>query len=561
MKSSPNETSKPLPFELYDSYTREKYQISNNNTVKPGIIKIYSCGPTVYNYQSIGNMRAVWLPDTITSLAKIAGYQVEWTLNITDVGHLVSDGDDGEDKIEKGAKRESKSVQEIIDHYTYNFEEQCQSLNFQIPKGFYNPKATDYIKEQMLLSLLLLVQEGSAYLTEDGIYYDTIGNQKVPAKAETSPDTKSTNFTGRDIVKTDKKHPDDFALWKFVSENNLQKWKFSDFEEIKIFIERIVGKFEEVENREKAEQLRSILHKWGSPGWHSECVCMIAGTLGDKKCNNHDSTNKQKLFSEEFTDGIYFETFSKKPAVIDIHTGGEDHIDIHHKNEILQSEALGFHLSKYWTHNKFVLVDSQKMSKSLGNVFLVTGKKSQTGFDSIEEQGYDPLAYRLMLFEHHYREQMNFTWDKLTQAQNRLYNLRKMTAQIRFFSQENKIDPNSEILEKQRLIQLKPLQEDLNTPKFLERYQDFLQDIVNEIQTKKTLNQKNLNLMTYWEEKFLRLNLLPKIPAEILDLANQRVSAKKEKNYKEADQIRDSINSHHWQIDDYSWGFGLWKQR
>ena len=168
----------PLNITLYDSYQQNLITLDPKTTAQKDILKIYGCGPTVYNYQSIGNMRAIWLPDTIVKVAKLAGWQTEWISNITDVGHLTDDGDAGEDKMEKGAKRENKTVQEIVDFYTQDFKEQCKVLNFDLPQGKYNPKASQYAKEQMILALKLL-KEGKAYLTADGIYFDSQTTQNL----------------------------------------------------------------------------------------------------------------------------------------------------------------------------------------------------------------------------------------------------------------------------------------------------------------------------------------------------------------------------------------------
>jgi cysteinyl-tRNA synthetase len=464
----------PAKIRLYDSYQKKLLEFQPENTVQPEMLKIYGCGPTVYNYQSIGNMRAIWLPDTITKVAKLAGWQVEWISNITDVGHLVSDGDEGEDKLEKGAKRENKSVEQIVKFYTDDFKVQCRALNFDLPTGKFNPKASEYVKEQMILALTLL-KKGLAYLLEDGIYLDYLKtkekfeeNQKnlspqlveILKTAEKKEKGQDSSFTGRDLKLGEKKHPNDFALWKFVSENALQKWRFDQFAQSKDLTIEILQKL--------GQQDSNLINKPGCPGWHSECVCMISEISGKKRFsglnshqNKHSLQNIEEIPAKK---GIEQLNNSHTCYEIDIHTGGEDHIDIHHKNEIIQSEALGFHLSKAWVHNKFVMVNAGKMSKSKGNVYLVTGKFTDTGFYSFEnppvhefteefknkiikkykelklilkdqelswsEFSFDPLAYRLMLFEHHYTEQMNFTWEKLWQSQMRLWGMRKEVAKL-----------------------------------------------------------------------------------------------------------------------------------
>jgi cysteinyl-tRNA synthetase len=553
---------------LYDSYQKRLVQILPDQTVAKTSLKIYSCGPTVYNYMHIGNLRATWLPDTITKIAKIAGYQTEWVQNITDVGHLVSDGDDGEDKMEKGVKRENKTVAEIVEFYTNDFKKQCGVLNFNLPKGKFQPRPTEYIKEQMLLALEL-VRDKKAYILDDGIYFDSEANKAVEVEVNL---IKPTNYTGRDIVNTTK-NPEDFALWKFVEENALQKWRFNQFDEIAEILKEISNGLQDspsvkgnlrtqgsigLNNVDDNNRIYNLPNRWGCPGWHSECVAMICSILGRDRFLKNDSF--------DYANGL-----GQDSAVIDIHTGGEDHIDIHHKNERLQSKALGFELATYWVHNKFVMVDNKKMAKSDGNVFMATGNYEQTGFYSLTNPpveivnhlekkyqitGFDPLAFRLMFLEHHYSEQLNFTWEKMEQSQNRLWNLRKEMAKIQSFAKLNNI---SETLEtKQIQVLLEPLLDNLDIPKFLEKFQAFLLDTTTEIQKNNNLNPKNLAALNYWESQFLQLNLNPNIPTEILELGQQRLAAKADKDYPKSDQIRNEILASGYQIDDYSWGYGFW---
>ncbi len=556
-------------FKLYDSYLKKEVEIKSGETIEEGKIKMYSCGPTVYNYQSIGNMRAVWLPDTIAKVAKLGGWQVEWVTNITDVGHLVGDGDEGEDKLEVGAKRENKKVEDIVNFYTQDFKKQTAALNFDLPTGRLNPRATDYIREQMILALRLLAK-AKAYLTSDGIYYDSSNDTDLdlpnhPAFKVQSPEgvgeNLEENYTGRDIVQTEKRNSNDFALWKFVDDKALQKWKFNEFEETAELMIEVLNLYPDY---------LTLPNLWGTPGWHSECVCMISETVGSG------------LFSQVQSSKLK----AQSDYQIDIHTGGEDHIDIHHKNEIIQSEALGFHLSKYWVHNKFVMVDGGKMSKSLGNVYLVTGKYSDTGFYSfqnppVHEFGeefkqqivkkhkelkiiqtdenmdwdsfrFDPLAYRVMLFEHHYSEQMNFTWEKLWQSQMRLWGLRKEAAKI---SSKFKVQ-SSKSSNFDSVGLLKHLTNNLDSPKFLEQYQN---EII-EIAKKENLEEAEAMELIKLDKDLLQLNLFPEVPEGVTKLADKRVRAKQDKNYQKADEIRDQILGMGYQIDDYAWGYGVWKR-
>ncbi len=607
----------PLALTLFDSYERKLVQIHPAETAILNTLKIYGCGPTVYNYQTIGNMRAIWLPSTITKIAKMAGWQTEWISNITDVGHLVDDGDNGEDKMEKGAKRENKTVEEIVSFYTEDFVNQCEALNFDLPKGKMNPKATDYIREQMILALTLL-QIGRAYLTTDGIYLDYLNVREnfEQKKNELSPQLvkilqiqeknqkgQDSSFTSRNIL-GGKKHPNDFALWKFVGENSLQKWQFADCPKAQEILDSIY--FNQLEDfkiaTESGDQnpnetdyplYPNISKLWGCPGWHSECVCMISQISGTKKFTN----------TQEKTDGKIEKNLRK--FEIDIHTGGEDHIDIHHQNEIIQSEALGFSLSKTWVHNKFVLVDGKKMSKSLGNVFLVCGKYSDTGFYSFqnppihdfsdefkaqiskkylelklisktcemnwESFSFDPLAYRLLMFEHHYSVQMDFTWQKLWQSQMRLWGLRKEAAKLCYYDNKfypsnsletkNKDTFDNNLFQEKKVKFLEILTDNLNFPKFLEMYQELLSKTVFCLSEKNLLIETDYSLLKYFDQEYegiLNLKIFFGCGIDVQDLIEERLEFKEEKRFSESDKIRSQIQNLGYQIDDYPWGWGVW---
>lgn len=544
--------------QLWDSFLKTTFYIDSQKTIIPGTIKLYSCGPTVYGYQHIGNMRAVWLPDIIVNLAKILGFKTNWVLNITDVGHLVGDVDTGEDKMEKTAKSQGKSVDEIVTFYTNDYFKQTKALNFSLPNnlsevqmdvnvGIVNPKATDFIKEQMILAVELLAHN-KAYMLEDGIYFDSEANKDLVVPFTLN--NADSSFNSRDIVNSDK-NPNDFALWKFVEENSLQKWKIDDFingEDV-VFSKNILEVILKLDHLE-GKEIRKLKTSWGCPGWHSECVAMICGILGRRLVKKRDK------FS--------FADFENK-TIIDLHTGGEDHIEIHHRNEILQSEALGFHLAQNWIHNKFVLVENKKMSKSLGNLYLVAGTKEQTGYESIESQGFDPLAYRLLLHEHMYDSQLDFRWDKLQQSQTRLFNMRKEASKIQSFTKVCKdqcIEGSFFELEKIETEWLTELCNNLNLPKFLELYTQFLTSVSNLMSSEKILGDKDLSLLKKYDLEFLKLDIFGiTIPVEIIKLATSRQLAKSNKEYQKSDDLRAQISKLGWQIDDYTWGFGLWSNQ
>jgi cysteinyl-tRNA synthetase len=341
---------------LYNTLTRS---LETFTPLKDGQVSLYTCGPTVYNYYHIGNLRNAVFNDTLRRTLQSTGLDVQHVMNITDVGHLVSDGDDGEDKLETGAAREGKTVWEVAEHYSDAFKQDMAAMNILPPNGYRSPKysdtyarATEFIAEQIDM-IKLLIEKDYAYITPQAIYFEV---SKLASYGELSGQKLADKETGArsDIVTDpDKRSPHDFSIWFFATghfSNHTMQWP----------------------------------SPWGSgfPGWHLECSAIIHATLGDP---------------------------------IDIHTGGVDHIGTHHPNEMAQTEAaFGHKLAQYWIHNEFMLVDGAKMSKSKGNSYTLA---------QIKEKGYNPLAYRLLCLQANYRSELNFTWDSLTAAQNTLINL------------------------------------------------------------------------------------------------------------------------------------------
>lgn len=341
---------------LYNTLTRE---ITEFRPITEGQASLYTCGPTVYNYYHIGNLRNAVFNDT---LRRTLGeqYAVRHVMNITDVGHLVSDADDGEDKLEKGAKREGKTVWEVAEHYTQAFKHDMAAMNILPPNGYTSPKyydtyarATEFIPDQLAM-VAKLIDQGFAYQTDQAIYFEVAKLPDYGALSGQKLADKETAARSDVVTDPQKRSPHDFAVWFFA-----------------------VGHFED-----HSMQWDS---PWGSgfPGWHLECSAIIHTTLGDP---------------------------------IDIHTGGIDHIGTHHPNEMAQTEAaFGHQLANYWVHNEFMLVDGAKMSKSKGNSYTLA---------DVTDKGFSPLAYRLLCLQAHYRSELNFTWDSLAAAQNTLLNLR-----------------------------------------------------------------------------------------------------------------------------------------
>lgn len=353
---------------LYNTLTRS---VEEFKPLSADRVTLYACGPTVYDYAHIGNFRTYIMTDIIVRTLRYIGFRVSYVMNITDVGHLVSDADTGEDKMEKGAKREGKTAWEIAKYYTDAFLSDSRKMNMLDPDV--RPKPTEHIREQIELVQALL-NKGFAYTIDDGIYFDTSKFRSYGAL--TGQERGELQEGARVEPNPQKKNPTDFALWKFShpmgrsfdpaqdAVKRHMEWPFVD---------------------EKGNK------RMGFPGWHIECSAMSTKYLGN---------------------------------TIDIHTGGVDLIPIHHTNEIAQSEAATgvSPFVRFWIHGQFILVDGEKMSKSRKNFYTLA---------DIEKKGFDPLALRYLYLSAHYRSFLNFTWDALTGAQNSLSQLREHVASLR----------------------------------------------------------------------------------------------------------------------------------
>jgi len=307
---------------LYNTLGRELQDFKPIHKVE---VKLYTCGPTVYDYPHIGNLRAFVFEDTLRRVLEASDYQVQHVMNITDVGHLVSDEDEGEDKLEKGAEREGQTVWEVAEHYTDAFLADAKALNILPPNGYTGKRdgyarATDFIKQQIEL-VKLLVKRGFAYQTRQAIYFDVTKLKDYGKLSGQNLGQKEVGAREDVVTDSDKKSPQDFAVWFFA-----------------------VGRF--------ADHTMRWDSPWGDgfPGWHLECSAIIHATLGEP---------------------------------IDIHTGGVDHIGTHHTNEMAQTEAAyGHQLANYWLHNEFLQVDDRKMSKSAGT-FYTLKDIADKGFDPL----------------------------------------------------------------------------------------------------------------------------------------------------------------------------------
>lgn len=439
---------------LYNTLTRKKEEFV---PLKKGTVKMYSCGPTVYNYAHIGNMRAYIFMDTLRKVLKYNGYKVKHVMNITDVGHLVSDADEGEDKMAKTARIENRSVYEIAKEYTDAFMKDIKALNIDTPEHI--AKATEHIRE-MEIYVNDIVKNGYAYETSKGVYFDT---SKLPnyGKMLSNNNIDDLKAGARVEVDTEKRNPQDFALWIKAPKEHIMKWN----------------------------------SKWGLcyPGWHIECSAMSRKYLGDK---------------------------------FDIHTGGVDHIPIHHENEIAQSiGATGHNLANYWMHVEFLLINGGKMSKSLGNVYTLNDLKAK---------GIDALSYRYFTYSSHYRNKLNFTWDAIKSAKNSLNKLRDMIALHKDVNK--KIDKN--IISKYEEQFLDAINDDMNMPVAI--------SIVWEIAKEKEKSNDFYELIKKFDSVLsLDLDKNDKedinIPEDIKLILNERKDARKNKDFAKSDELRDKL--------------------
>lgn len=458
-------------------------RLQDFQSIQEGQVGMYSCGPTVYGRAHIGNMRAYVFADTLKRVLLYAGYNVKHVMNITDVGHLTSDADDGEDKLAKAARENHETAWEISKRWTEQFFKDTQSLNV-LPVSI-ACKATEHIAEQIAL-VKVLEDKGYTYRTSDGIYFDTA---KFPSYADFAHLDIEGLQAGIRVDMSEKRNKTDFALWKFSKPTEKRDMEWDS--------------------------------PWGVgfPGWHVECSAMSMKYLG--------------------------ETF-------DIHTGGIDHVTIHHTNEIAQSEcATGKRFVNYWLHCEFLTMsNAEKMSKSLGNV---------VNLDTLREYGIKPLAFRYLCLNAHYRKQLLYSKEILMGANNAynkwcafMDNLKKENPQI--CPLDKLSEPAAKYLDefKQGVFN------NLNTPQALATMWNLIHD-------KSVNNDEKYTLLMEFDKVFglTEVNAEPEveaeIPAEIMDLLAQRNKFRAEKNWAQADAARDAIKAKGYTIVDTKEGSHLQK--
>lgn len=442
---------------LYNTLTRKKEEFK---PIEKGKVKIYSCGPTVYDYAHIGNLRAFIFDDLLKRMFLFNGFEVTHVMNITDVGHLASDADEGEDKLMKAIKREklpvnAESMLSIAKKYTAAFKRDCKLLNILTPEQM--PKASEHIAE-MFDVIKKIEAAGATYKTSTAVMFDI---SKYPSYAELGKLDLSGQKVGvREEVITDseKRNPQDFALWFFGKPNHVMQWD----------------------------------SPWGRgfPGWHIECSAMATKYLGEH---------------------------------FDIHTGGVDHIPVHHSNERAQAEmAFGHKWVNYWMHNEFLTINKEKMAKSAGTFITL---------QTVLDEGYSALDFRYLNLTAHYRSHLNFSWDSMSTARNAFDSLKNKVLELKDNGDSTPVD---NIYKKQFLD---AVNDDLNTPVALA----VLWAVIKDTQLG---SKEKLDLIFDFDRVFgLGLEKVEKeeLSEDLMKLIKEREEARKNKDWKRSDELRDLL--------------------
>ncbi len=460
------------------------------------LVKVYCCGPTVYDWAHIGNFRTYTMSDLLVRTLKHLGHPVKYVMNITDVGHLVSDADEGEDKLEKGARREGKSASEIAKFYTEAFLTDSRKLNLLEPDV--RPKPTEHIPEQIEMVKELLVK-GFAYQIDDGIYFDT--SKFASYGSLTGQSLDQLQAGARVEPNPEKRHAPDFALWKF----SYPKGRSFDL------AQDDVGKRRQMEWDSP----------WGVgfPGWHIECSAMSRKHLGEQ---------------------------------LDLHTGGRDLIPIHHTNEIAQSEAVSGKspFVKYWVHGQFIQVDGEKMAKSKGNFYRL---------DDLVAKDFDPLALRYLYLTAHYRAYLNFTWEGLKSAAHSLTQLRTHVSRFKSQKPERSALSEEKLIKIGNLRDKfqTAISTDLNTPQALAVIWETVKSSIPPGDKYDLLLEFD-DVLGLKLDQVTEIIVSPdKIPTAVLELINKRAQFKLDKKFSAADVVRAQIEKLGYLVEDTTTGQNL----
>ena len=447
-----------MKLRLYDTFMRS---VRDFEPLQPQMVGMYTCGPTVYDYAHIGNLRTYIFEDILRRVLELNGYSVKHVMNITDVGHLTSDADEGEDRMEKGSRRTGMTAWEIAELYTQEFKNDLERLNILEPTIWC--RATDHIAEQINL-IQCIEDKGYAYQTSDGIYFDTSRLSDYGYLGRLDIEGLQA---GARIDVGEKRHPTDFDLWKFSPAGQKRQMEWDS--------------------------------PWGIgfPGWHIECSAMSAKYLG---------------------------------PLFDIHCGGEDHINVHHTNEIAQTEACyGTRLANYWMHGYFLQIDEARMGKSVGNFLRVK---------TLMDESYDPLVWRMFCLSAHYRAKLNFTWESVEGASTSLERLRNAVFEW---------GPAGDVDEGYIDKFIETVNDDLNMPRAMALTWELVKSDL-------PASTKKATILFFDQVLGLRLGeWQPKeevLPEEILALVQQRQLARQEKRWKDSDALRDQVIAAGYEIED-----------
>ena len=440
-----------MELKLYNTLSRQKEVFK---PIDEKTVRIYTCGPTVYYFAHVGNLRSYLFMDNLRRVLKYNNYELKHAMNITDVGHLVSDADEGEDKMMKAARRENKNPYEIAEFHMNRFLEDLEKLNISRPEIIC--RATEHIKD-MEEYVQKIIENGYAYETKDTIYFDTSKLDKYGVLSNIKIDEQKAG--ARVEFDNEKRNVTDFALWIKAPENHIMKWDTF----------------------------------WGKcyPGWHIECSAMSRKYLGE---------------------------------LFDIHTGGIDHIPIHHENEIAQSKGYSGHIpANWWMHCEFLLVDGGKMSKSLNNIYTL---------EDLKNKGFSPLDYKMFTFTSHYRNKLNFTWDSLEAAKIALSRLKDGYQK----HTEGTEDVSDAVIDEYEVKFHEAINDDLNMPQAMSVVWDVVKNPVK--------SKKFAELLRKFDQ-VLGLKIDEKeeieLPKEIEDIIEERKQARADKDWAKSDELRDKL--------------------
>ncbi len=440
-----------MELKLYNTLSRQKEVFK---PIDDKAVRIYTCGPTVYYYAHIGNLRSYLFMDNLRRVLKYNDYELQHAMNITDVGHLVSDADEGEDKMMKAARRENKDPYEIAEFYMNRFLEDLEKLNVSRPEIIC--RATEHIKD-MEEYVQKIIENGCAYETKDTIYFDTSKLDKYGVLSNIKIDEQKAG--ARVEFDDEKRNVTDFALWIKAPENHIMKWNTF----------------------------------WGKcyPGWHIECSAMSRKYLGE---------------------------------LFDIHTGGIDHIPIHHENEIAQSKGYSGHIpANWWMHCEFLLVDGGKMSKSLNNIYTL---------EDLKNKGFSPLDYKMFTFTSHYRNKLNFTWESLESAKTALFRLKDGYQK----HAEGSEDVDDSVINEYETKFHEAINDDLNMPQAMSVVWDVIKNPIKSKKFAELLRKFDQVLGVKIDEKEEI-----ELPKEIEDIIEERKQARTDKDWNKSDELRDKL--------------------